>query len=209
MYHARNMLVRLVCAAPFVGTVALLAPLSGHAQTLTVGPNKPVLVVNSPSEPVPVTGTISVDSSPESPAFVRDVDDPARQRFQASNVCEFAAGQERCFIDLSVPSGKLLVIETISAHVFVQPGKRGKAAVDVAQGGDDVTYPLPLLNEGTFGLGDGFAGLHLVRLYADPGSTVTFFMDRSATATTIVESASASVSGYLVECGVGTGCPIP
>jgi hypothetical protein len=192
-----------------IGAAALLAPRTGHAQPAVVGPTKPVLVVNDPAQPVPVEGAIHVENPPESPAFVRDVDDPARSRFQAGDVCLFPAGQVRCFIDLPVPSGKLLVIETISAEVFVQPGKRGRASMEVTQGANPKVYSLPLRSEGAFGLGEDFTGHHLVRLYADPGTEVRFFMDRSATPTAIVESGVATISGYLVECGVGSGCPIP
>jgi hypothetical protein len=77
-----------------------------------------------------------------------------------------------CFINFTVPSGRLLVIETVSFEVFTPPGQRAVEDIFIAQDGVDgiFFYAVPLA--GTFFGNDIQTGTSSVKLYADPGTTV-------------------------------------
>jgi hypothetical protein len=86
--------------------ITAFSPALTHGQKAGAAPPPATLdvkVVNSPSEAVPVTGTVNVGNLGAVPLPVRDVDGPARQpvQFRDSYV---------------VPAGKRLVIEYISAE---------------------------------------------------------------------------------------------
>jgi hypothetical protein len=112
-----------------------------------------------------------------------------------------------CFINFTVPSGRLLVIETVSFEVFTPPGQRAVEDIFIAQDGVDgiFFYAVPLA--GTFFGNDIQTGTSAVKLYADPGTTVKVRTTRNIG--TGKASASASISGILVDCGTGSGCPAP
>ena len=191
--------------------VALGVVVFGTSSVRAVGPEVGVNVnvVNTPSNPVPVVGSITLGgNSSSNPLLVRDVAHVPGVAFHGQAVCLFAAGQDRCFIDFSVPANTILLIETVSTDLFVQQGTRAKAVMQTTSGGVSATYGLPVLSQGAFGLGEEFYGLHQVRLYADGGSTVSFFMDRNSTASAFVNSGVASISGRLVPCTGGSNCAI-
>ena len=87
-------------------------------------------------------------------------------------------------------------------------GQKPFADIFTVQGGQQVKHSLPLQPMATFNGLDFFNGLHLVRLYADPGTTVTVVGERDSGGGTA--GAQGAISGYLVDCGAGTGpCPVP
>jgi len=53
------------------------------------------------------------------------------------------------------------------------------------------------------------SGIYPVRLYADPETTVGFKFARNGSAGIGSVVAMAAISGYLLDCGSGTGCPLP
>ena len=69
MSRLKNSFIASIGLLALIGVIALLTPRTGQSQTDTVGPPKPVLVINSPSEPVPVTGTVNVGSLGAQPAI--------------------------------------------------------------------------------------------------------------------------------------------
>ena len=62
MNRIKNALIAFGGLSLLIGAIALVTPrpTQGQQGGDPVGPTKPVQVVNTPSEPVPVTGTINV-----------------------------------------------------------------------------------------------------------------------------------------------------
>ena len=104
----------------------LTAVTSGPA--IAQGPLKPLqaLILNTPSEPVPVllTGTTSVDGV----VAVRNLDEPGRSPYQEVKI--FVPCQVSSNPFSEVPAGKRLVIKHVSAH-FALPIDGGITAVSL------------------------------------------------------------------------------
>jgi hypothetical protein len=146
-----------------------------------VGPPKPVVVVNEPSSSVPVTGIVQA----------RDLDNPARQPFQA-----FMNTTSPSF---TVPEGKRLVIEYVSGSI---------------SGSATCTVNFGLLRTALVVNGTEVAMAHflpaaerlspismviaqLTRFYADPGTEVRLRAETDPNNCDI--GFSAQISGHLVD----------
>lgn len=165
-----------------------------------------VTVANTP---LPVTGSVGVTNSASSPVLVRDVDNPGRHPFQAVNGCHMSSGiDDICAFTFSVPSTNLLVIETVSARVELPIGQKAVVRITTTQGGVGVDHFLTVDPQGTFGTSDRLGVTHSVRLYADPGTTVRVRAARPSS-TGGDADVTGAISGYLVDCGAGSGCPLP
>src|SRR5439155_10253743 len=100
----------------------------------------------APSPPSPTnvnvvnTPNVNVVNTTASPVPVRDVDNPARQPFQAQVVGGFADGAATTgdIPITTVPAGKLLVIEHVSVFGRMLPGQKMVRAT--IQTGDFSTY---------------------------------------------------------------------
>jgi hypothetical protein len=97
----------------------------------------------------------------------------------------------------TVPSGKRLVIENVFAHMRVLAGAFALVSVRTTVGGNAAGAEVPLAPQGTFGRESHFAATQNMRLYADPGTTVTITYARSVTDAT--GKATFGFSGYLVD----------
>jgi hypothetical protein len=173
-----------------------------------------LVAVQQISSPLPASIPVSVTNPAGRPVLVSDVDNAVRQTVQGFSNCgaEPAPGcSTQLFI---VPSGKLLVIETLTASMQVPTGQKALLTLTV----QDPAVPKPefffltLEPQGTFtgssaSPSDFFAGTHLVRLYAGAGSTVSFEGKQNGSAGAV--EVTVSISGYLVNCGSGSGCPLP
>ncbi len=82
----------------------------------------------------------------------------------------------------TVPAGKRLVIENVSAHMRVLAGAEAE---------------VPMVPQGTFGRESHFSATQNMRLYADPNTAVTLSYSRSTTDTT--GKVTLGFSGYLVD----------
>ena len=127
MFSFKKSLTALVGLLVLVVTLVALEPRvsRGQGNNANAPPPFDVKVINSPSEPVPVTGTVSVSNLGANPLPVRDVDNPARNPFQAQVLCTIQAGTsgKRCTIT-TVPQGKRLVIELVTVlWPICRPGK--------------------------------------------------------------------------------------
>jgi hypothetical protein len=77
---------------------------------------------------------------------------------------------------VSVPAGKRLVIEMVTASAELAPGQRPTTfSVQTIAGGTSATHFLPLAQVGHDGI---WASAHQVRLYADPGTQVSIALSR-------------------------------
>ena len=178
----------------FKATLSALAITAAFATTQALAQTKPlnVTVTNTPL-PVSLGGTTAI----------RDVDNPARQAVVTTDTCNMAAALV-CENSFSVPANKMLVIETVSVRSVGTPGARLLAHVSL--GSAPANFAIPTVFAGNFGASDIDHGTLSARLYAAPGSTVRLI----GTLTNVGTGAFvASISGYLVDCGTGAGCPAP
>jgi hypothetical protein len=175
-----------------VAVLVVAASFAGIAQA-TADTMKPLLVqiVNDATHPVPV----------------RDVEQTGRQGFRAPVGCRADPGIGFCSETLSIPDGKLLVIETISVSVRVPVGQQPNAEIGVGDGVHFLTFVLPLQKIVTGLPNDEYSALAAVRLYVAPGEQILLTAYRSPSAGSAV--ALMKLSGYLVDCGTGPGCPVP
>jgi hypothetical protein len=122
------------------------------------------------------------------------------------------AGEDRGFASSStIPVGRRLIIEYISAFARVAPGQRvWELLVTPTVGGSVVNTDLLMTLQSTYrnGAYDGLVSSRPVKLYGDPGTSI----DVSAFLTTVNGAIPADVwvklSGKLVPCGNGEGCPL-
>jgi hypothetical protein len=148
-----------------------------------------VKVINTASEPVPVTGTttlsapvqsqqsgawnIGINSSASSPLLVRDVDNPARQAFQKSISVTFQDGQSSVDQPITVvPSGKRLVIEQLTFRGDVASGRKMRATIRTIVNSNTAFHQLVLAEE-LFETHANFVTDHTMRIYADALTAVT------------------------------------
>jgi len=126
----------------FVSVIALSLPQTGHSN---VAIDKDVRVINTPAEPIPVvaqgttnvavsntptvnakqsgawsvgitgTPTVQVGNSGTNPVLTRDVDRPTAQPFQQEVMVTVNDGESGQNGFITVPAGKLFVVEHVSA----------------------------------------------------------------------------------------------
>jgi hypothetical protein len=179
------------------GTVALglAVPLTpaGHVLSDSVQKAKVQLVkvVNDPKKPVPV----------------RDVEQPARRFFREALSCFAAAGETGCSSSITIPAGQILVIETLSAFANGPAGQQPSVTVTVGLLQEEVGFSVPLELLASAGGIEFFGALNQVRIYAGPGDEVELLMLRPQISGTA--NANLAISGHLVDCGAGPGCPVP
>lgn len=161
--------------------LSLAAPKAVHAVVSTL-----VTVTNTPN--------VNVVNSPS----VRDADNPARQPFQASfNV---TPADNVCFgqTTFQIPAKQELVIEYASATAFIPGAGQGVLyTVETTAGGANVPHHLfttPPVNAAGI-----VAVSQLVRVYADPGTTVTVtFSELGGFCGNGVSQVGMELSGFLV-----------
>jgi hypothetical protein len=161
--------------------------------------NSPPPVVKPEKQPVDV----QVINTEAAPVQTQDVDNPAFQPFQLSQILTFPVGLLGSNADFTVPAGKRLVIEFVSFQLTMPSGQKPTfnfITID-NPGQATVTFSFPMLSEFNAGIiggvnSDVFIGTSLTRLYANPGSKVTLSVRRNA----VIETGLATVSlaGYYV-----------
>ncbi len=211
---ARIMLLALAFAL-LAALVGVFATPSGRSAASTV---LNVFVANPAGSPVPVTGnvalsgtpnvnatisgmptvnlapgaSVNVASTPSTPVFTRDKDNPALTPFQTT-LCSAIGGSICSFPDsFTVPATQRFVIEFVAE--VCGTGISG-SAVDSAQlttiaGGSFVFYNFAPGPVNSFG--NSFSNQQ-VRIYADPGTTVKLRL--LGTGTPLCDT---MLSGYLV-----------
>ena len=157
-----------------------------------VGPTKPVMVVNTPSEPVPVTGSITGDVNVANTVRVSDV---RRRPFNETFQLPFAEGQDLRSASFIVPPGKQLVVTFVSANASLPAGQAVTFSVRGGDSGSNAALHRLVLSVGSSG--SSFVTSEPLQLYLDAGEILTPIFRRSDT--TGGASANAAISGYLVD----------
>ncbi len=159
------------------------------------------------------TFDVNVANPASSPVLVREVDNPGRHAFQRSLSCDDAPGAPaECFTFFTVPASQLLVIETVTAKARVIAGEKLILRVHTTVGPETGRFHyIKLVLHGTDGFGSSvFIAAESVRLYADPSSAVSVTLQNvDFGGGSIVRLDDFVLSGYLVDCGAGSGCPLP
>lgn len=127
------------------------------------------------------------------------MENPARQPFQHELQIVVQAGTNGASQTFTVPAGRRLVIEYLAATVAVFPGQKAHLRITTTAGGTIASYDPPLRALGTWATGFDVRGVsQVVRIYADPGSTVAVIVgsDGGNFPGTIGEFVA--LSGYLV-----------
>ncbi len=157
--------------------------------------------------------TVAIGNSSRDPVPILDVGSPARQTYRARIPCISTSGNV-CTVTLTVPSGKLLVIETYSAFCGTEittGAVRSSIAIDESVGPPSQFFfalePSIFAGVGLGGLGRHHVITAQLRLYADPGTEVSFGFWKNSPGSTLW--CEASISGVLADCGSGPGCPVP
>ncbi|MGB8910102.1 MAG: hypothetical protein WCC84_15260 [Candidatus Cybelea sp.] len=119
--------------------------------------------------------------------------------FQAAVQIDLPNGTEGQNGFVAVPSGKRLVIEYVSGEAFLPTGQTCLFSVITTIGGASVgtSHYLVSYAMGNFGAPDCFVAGQVVRLFADPGTTVMLRADRDAASGAGI--ARMSLSGQLVD----------
>lgn len=138
-------------------------------------------------------------TKPQKCTPVCDVDNPARQPFQAAVEITMPAGTGGQNGFVTVPANKRLVIEYASGEAFMPTGQKCLFSVITTIGGASTGTRHYLDSDalGKFGAPDYFRAGQVVRLYADPKTTVMLRADRDIATGTA--TARMSISGYLVD----------
>jgi hypothetical protein len=132
---------------------------------------------------------------------VSDIDNPARQPVQFNATVQFTAGNTLATVDspFLVPSGKRLVIETITGEIFVPQGQQIRPTlITTAAGNFAPNHTLVFNSKVTFGFQDIYRATLPVRFYADPGTSILLSIHRDST-TGNSGIAEITFSGYLVK----------
>jgi len=119
--------------------------------------DKQVVVVNEDDEAIPV----------------RVVGRDPFQPFQRPFSLEWPDGQDLVTSTYTVPAGKRLVIEYASLSAYLQAeGQSMFVRILTTAGGASAFHNLAVQKQEDYGVLKQFSAAHLVRIYADPGSTV-------------------------------------
>lgn len=165
-----------------LGTVVALGVLALAAPGLAQGNAKDVVVVNDASQAVPVRVVDRQVSTPWQHAF----------RLDWADSVDFASSSYQ------VPADKRLVIEYGSFFVYLpSSGQTVFVRIRTTIGGSTLLHTVAVQSRGDYGVLKQFEAAHLVKIYADPGSTVTV----SAGRLPAVETAGGfmTLSGLLVD----------
>lgn len=170
-----------------------------------------VEVTNSAANPVPVTGAVAVDgpvevtgavdvnSTDAQPVIVRDVsaDSPRIPYQETVTVPWTTAAVTLLFSD--VPPGMRLVVEHISASLFMAPSRElGSFGVTTQVEGVSATHTIAIPESApAFAGSTTYSGGQSLRLYSDQRLSVRVAKVPSSTVLA-ASSASVTVSGYFV-----------
>ena len=174
--------------------VGVIAPQGARAQGQR--PSAPVTVVNTPTNPVPVSGTVTVGdvqvgNPATNPVLVKDLLEIFKEPFTGIVELRFSNGSPVCG-EVAVPTGKRLVIEHVSGR-FDASGAGNMQKVVYYTVGEAYVGP-PVLAGLVGGLLEPvYVFSQPIRLYSDDTVSVCGYMTRPASGYSAV-----TVSGFLV-----------
>jgi len=155
------------------------------------------------AQAAPSPSNVIVVNTTASPVPLRDVDNPARQPFQAEAVGGIADGASTTgdITLTTVPVGKRLVIEHVSVlGKMLAPQRLVLGGMGSGQPGGKVHWlDIKVQGSNADATLDYFVASQLVRFYQDPGP-VRCLAERDSTAGANPASVTFTISGYFVDC---------
>ena len=202
MTHSHHRHLILGACVALVGTVTLATPSEVRAQAgLPAGPN--VRVVNTPDTPIPVTlgGPVAIDTSAPLPVSVVTtaplpvtvVGASAPQPFHVSFFIPNGTGAPPRFV---VPAGKRFVVEDASCAGTDANDTLLGLSISTTVAGANTVHLCPFDVRVNLGI-MSYRGARPMRIYADPGTTVTVNFDGQGVGPGAL--LSATLSGQLVD----------
>ena len=167
-----------------------------NTPTVNVGNTPSVNVANTATVQVSGTPSVEVKNDASTPVITRSTDEPSRQPFSILRSCSTntTGGTQTCTTTFNVPTNKELVIEYVNIQCFgFGSPNPAQSTITTTAGGTSVPYnflrgdPNPIFN-------NVFQSNALVRIYADPGTTVTLMGTQNGNGSTF----AFSLSGYYV-----------
>lgn len=200
----------------YASTPALaLAATLGLASSISA--QVPVRVTNGAERPVPVVSTSPVDVNVLSLASLQTRPTATRMPFQREFSIQVPTGSMSASETFMVPAGKRLVLEFVAGNTRLSDWEFVRLILRTIASGESAGHELAptTYRRGFEGsnpplhpdLNIGFS--QLVRIYADPGSSVSLTFLRTEIREAGTAVLATSVSGYLVDCEPEPGCPIP
>jgi len=190
-----------------------------------------VRVINTATEPVPVTdavnlagamqaprsgaGTVGVSgplamASSQNSLLFAPIIQPVRQVFSKRFFFSFVDGDATAGETFTIPAGKRFIVEHFSADVQATPRHRvWRLSVVGTADGETISHLFALTRNGTSHVGTTiYTVSQSVRMYLDsePLSAPSVVADRSTTSG-VGDAVVASLTGYLVDCAAAP-CPI-
>ena len=191
-----------------VNTASQAVPVQTQGVTTVAGD---VNVVNTPTVRAEQLGqwnvglsgtpTVQVGNAANSPVFVRDVDNPARQPFQRELDPLVTVGQFTASDSLTVPAGKRLVIEFATAPVTTPPGTKLWVRIQTTVNGISNQYSLLPELQGSFAASgsDFLLAAQPMKVYADPATQVVAVVNVLGGTANANTGAGVVMSGYLID----------
>jgi hypothetical protein len=173
-----------------VNTPAEPVPVTGTINVGNLGSSPlPVQVVNAPAQPATVTGTVNVANDANGPLIVRDA---ARIPFQFSVNLDITHNQVTSFSNtIPIPPGKQLVLEYVSGFATLPSGQQIKRLFITTDPGSFRHY-FPFYPQAA---GEAFIASEPVRMYVIGG--FYFGVERNWFAG--LANVHVSISGYFVD----------
>ena len=153
------------------------------------------LVISARRTEAQFASPVNVMNSPAAPANIRDSDQAARHPFQAGAPIGVDCSQTGI---VAVPQHQEAVIEFVSFLADTIAASAPDLVIVVTQGGFKSFHHIALISQGPSQIINGglhFAASQSLRLYADPGSTIS--MGACAGGTSL-QGTFPSISGYYV-----------
>jgi hypothetical protein len=198
-------------------TIPALALAAALGLASSASAQVPVRVTNGERQPVPVVVTAPADVNVLSLPPLQSRPAATRMPFQREFYIEVPSGSLSASQSFMVPVGKRLVLEFAAGNTRLSDWEYVRLTLRTIAGGESVGHELaPTTYRRAFEGSDppftpdlviGFS--QLVRIYADPGSSVSLTFLRTENREARPGAVAASVSGYLVDCGPEPGCPVP
>lgn len=148
------------------------------------------------ANPIYAAQDVAVNNTATNPVQARDVDNPGRQPFSFGILGTLNAGQPFLLIDVTtVPAGKRLVIEYVNMEAQVIPGQKVLTRLFSTGASGNISLFAPF--QAKIGFFDVLIASHLIKHYAEPGSTVKLqvFADESLGGAGI----AISIVGHLID----------
>jgi hypothetical protein len=187
-------------AIPSLFAIVVLTRSAGAATAVVpppvTEPPKPTVIVNTTAQPVPVAGTVKVDTTaPVTVAGTVKIDSGTPVTVSLIDTADYV-----------VPAGMRLIIEYLSVISSTSKSpdqiQLGLSRLQLANGNNVTTFVIPTQ---TYVLGNPFieletGGSTLVRISVPAGSRVSFFVDLALVAglTTLDVTTQGTFSGTLV-----------